>query len=70
MTNYDKVVKGLERHLDGENECAGCPYLDDKPCKEHVMEDALALIKAQREELRQLQRSKNWAPKEDRHDQV
>ena len=70
MTNYDKVVKGIERHFDGKATCQGCLYLDTWPCLDAILKDALTLIKAQRKELRYLQRSKNWAPKEDRHDQV
>jgi len=68
IVDYRKVTKALEccRELD----CYKCPYFEHgpEPCK--IYDDTLTLIKAQREELRQLQRSRNWAPKEDRHDQV
>ena len=50
MSDYNKVVKGLERHLDGDSECTGCPYLDEEPaCRESLFRDALAVIKEQQE---------------------
>ena len=66
MTDYDKVKHGLECMADSDSGCrSDCPYYKDYEvnCAEAIAADALALIEAQREELRKLQRGRNWAPR-------
>ena len=50
MTNLEKVIKGLE-HCTVCGGCYDCPYTDCGSCtpfcKENLMRDALALLKAQ-----------------------
>ncbi len=62
IIDYNKVVRGLERHLDGTNDCAGCPYLDERPCTQTLLKDALALIREQQEQLK----SRGWISVKDR----
>ena len=47
MTDYDKVVKGIEYHLNGRPTCQGCVYLDVWPCLDAILKDVLALLKEQ-----------------------
>lgn len=51
MIDKEKVIKGLEVHLEllrNEKTCLGCPYInDDNPCVIQLIENALALLKGQ-----------------------
>lgn len=42
----NKAKAGLERCVDNEADCAGCPYEDVEACHGKLMEDALKLITA------------------------
>ena len=61
MTDKDKVIKGLIHCTAwaGLHECQpkvgdDCPYEDESDCKLTIMEDALAVIKEQKEEIKRL----------------
>lgn len=56
MADYDKVVKGIEYHLDGRPTCQGCVYLDVWPCLDAILKDALALIREMAEENERLKK--------------
>ena len=56
MTDYDKVVKGIEHHLDSKPTCQGCVYLDVWPCLDAILKDALALIREQQKQLKAYER--------------
>ncbi len=68
MADYGKVMRGLECcKVEGVACPEGCPYENEDGvwgCFQRLATDAYALIKAQREELRKLQRGRNWAPRE------
>jgi len=55
MTDREKIVKGLEC-CNGEALCSGekCHYFDDKMCVETLHSEAIALLKAQSEEIEEL----------------
>lgn len=40
----NKAKEGLERCVDNEADCTGCPYEDVEACHGKLMEDALRLI--------------------------
>ena len=61
MSNREKVIKGLTHCTAwaGLHECQpkvgdDCPYVDESDCKLTIMEDALAVIKEQKKEIKRL----------------
>lgn len=56
--NREKVIKGFEVCIDrmpGEYDCNECPYeIDGNYCEINLAKDALALLKEQEAEIRQL----------------
>ena len=55
MTDYDKLVKGIQccTRVNREPNCGDCPYTNiGVDCTGEIMRDALALIKAQQEKLK------------------
>ena len=67
--DYDKVVKGLEHCITRFDGChEDCPYHDTNLCPTGLMFDALALIKEQREALREWGRNSLYAPRKEKKD--
>ena len=59
MADIEKVIKGLEYcrlMCEGvsHNPCEGCPYQGSYACADKLKTDALALLKEQETEIRQL----------------
>ena len=50
MTDAEKrerVIRGLESHIDPERPCRGCPYNGEDYCLAELQSDTLALLKEQ-----------------------
>lgn len=54
MTDYDKVVKGLEAHIGEHKTCLFCPYtnIEGATCMTQMHKEALSLIREQQELLK------------------
>lgn len=50
----EKVIRGLEIHLKPNSRCVGCPYPNNGLCGDQLYRDALALLKAQEQEISRL----------------
>lgn len=68
MDKLEKVINGLECCLtDNPSICEGCPYLETgclenvRHFKHDILLDALALLKAQVEEIKALRQLVEWA---------
>lgn len=54
MPDTEKVIKAIETHLDDSVGCDDCAYKNTVCCMKIVLTDALALLKEQYAEIRQL----------------
>jgi hypothetical protein len=53
MTDREKVIKQIEKCINNTS-CIGCPYEKSLVCRHYMLADALALIKEQEDDVKQV----------------